>query len=199
MDGLRGVVPRKTKANVEALDREGKPLRVSAEGFLAVILQHEIDHLDGKVFLDRMTDLSTLTQLEEWYAHWGGKRPVDPSAKDPIGTSGIDHVGLVVDDVEQARAWYVDLFGMRESSREASFVSLRVNEQFVFLLAREAPATPTALAHVAFRVSREEFEKALAGLSARGIGIDEGPRKRGSGRSVYFKDPWGNQIELHHP
>ena len=185
--------------NVEALDREGKPLRIAAEGFFAVILQHEIDHLDGKVFLDRMADLSTLTQLEEWYAHWGGRRPVDPSATDPVGTSGIDHVGLAVDDVEKARAWYVDLFGMRDSARAANFVSLRVNEQFVFLLGRETAPSATALAHVAFRVTPEEFDKSLEALAARGISIDEGPRKRGSGRSVYFKDPWGNQIELHHP
>lgn len=193
------MVARKTKANVEALDPDGQSVRIDAEGFLAVILQHEIDHLDGKLFLDRMSDLSTLAQLEEWYAWWGGKRPVDPAATNPIGISGIDHVGLAVDDVEKARAWYVELFGMREVSRAENFVSLRVNEQFVFLLSRQTPSTPTALAHVAFRVTREEFEKALQGLATRGISIDEEPKRKGSGRSVYFKDPWGNQLELHHP
>ncbi len=205
VDNLRGVVTRSTKVVVDALDREGQPQPLAADGFLAVILQHEIDHLDGKVFLDRMKDLSTLTQLEEWYAYWDGRRPVDPAAKDPIGTSGIDHVGLVARDLEASRAWFVDLFGMREHSRSSNFVCLRVNEQYVFLLdeeatrAREGPNPRTALAHLALRVTREEFDRALETLAAKGIAIDEGPRQRGAGRSIYFKDPSGNQIELHHP
>lgn len=44
---------------VEALDLEGAPVRLDAEGFEAVVLQHEIDHLDGILFLDRVTNVKT--------------------------------------------------------------------------------------------------------------------------------------------
>jgi peptide deformylase len=63
---LRGLVPRSTKITVDYLDREGNPITVNAEGFSAVVLQHEIDHLHGKVFLDRMSDLSQLSYVEEF-------------------------------------------------------------------------------------------------------------------------------------
>ena len=43
---------------------------VAAQGFLAVVLQHEIDHLHGKVFLDRMTDLTQLAYNEEFETYW---------------------------------------------------------------------------------------------------------------------------------
>ena len=62
---LRGLVPRSKKVVVEYFDREGKPIAVDAEGFFAVVLQHEIDHLLGKVFLDRMKNFSQLAYLEE--------------------------------------------------------------------------------------------------------------------------------------
>jgi peptide deformylase len=55
---------------VQALDRQGLPLDIEAEGLYAVCIQHELDHLIGKVFLDRMTDLSTLTQLHEFSHYW---------------------------------------------------------------------------------------------------------------------------------
>ena len=63
---LRGLVPRSTKITVDYFDREGNPISVNAEGFTAIVLQHEIDHLHGKVFLDRMPDLSQLAYLEEF-------------------------------------------------------------------------------------------------------------------------------------
>jgi peptide deformylase len=63
---LRGLVPRSKKITVEYFDREGNPITVDAEGFPAVVLQHEIDHLHRKVFLDRMSDLSQLAYLEEF-------------------------------------------------------------------------------------------------------------------------------------
>jgi peptide deformylase len=49
-----GKVPRHTKVKVKALDLSGKPFRVTAEGFLARIFQHEIDHCNGTVFIDRI-------------------------------------------------------------------------------------------------------------------------------------------------
>lgn len=70
VDGLRGKVPRPSMIRVQALDRRGAPLDFEAVGLLAVCIQHELDHLRGKVFLDRMTDLSTLTQLDEFDQFW---------------------------------------------------------------------------------------------------------------------------------
>lgn len=51
-----GYVPRHTKVRVKALDIHGKPIRISATGFLARVLQHEIDHTNGKLFVDHIKD-----------------------------------------------------------------------------------------------------------------------------------------------
>lgn len=51
-----GKVPRHTKVRVDALDENGKQIRVKAEGFLARIFQHEIDHTNGKLFVDIIRD-----------------------------------------------------------------------------------------------------------------------------------------------
>lgn len=51
-----GKVPRYTKVRVKALDEQGKEFRVTAEGFLARIFQHEIDHTNGIVFIDHIKD-----------------------------------------------------------------------------------------------------------------------------------------------
>jgi peptide deformylase len=53
---IYGKVPRNTKARVKALDINGKEFRVTAEGFLARIFQHEIDHTKGVVFIDHIKD-----------------------------------------------------------------------------------------------------------------------------------------------
>ncbi len=50
-------VERAAKVVCEGLDRDGNPLRIEAEGLLAVCLQHEIDHLDGVLFVDRLSRL----------------------------------------------------------------------------------------------------------------------------------------------
>jgi peptide deformylase len=70
VDGLRGKVTRPSLVRVTALDRDGKCVDFEAAGLYAVCIQHEMDHLIGKVFLDRMTNLSTLTQLDEFTAYW---------------------------------------------------------------------------------------------------------------------------------
>ncbi len=62
---LRGIVPRYKSIRVQARDRHGKELDFVASGFHARVIQHESDHLNGKVFLDRMRDLSTLAYLQE--------------------------------------------------------------------------------------------------------------------------------------
>ncbi|MFO0730435.1 MAG: peptide deformylase [Nitrospiraceae bacterium] len=56
VDGLRGKVTRPSVVRVTALDRTGKRQDIEASGLYAVCIQHEIDHLIGKVFLDRMAE-----------------------------------------------------------------------------------------------------------------------------------------------
>jgi peptide deformylase len=63
---LRGLVPRHPAVRVRGLDRAGKPVDYLAEGFEARIVQHEFDHLNGVVFLDRMRDLHSLAFYDEW-------------------------------------------------------------------------------------------------------------------------------------
>lgn len=53
---LYGKVPRYSKVRIKALDLSGKEVRFSAEGFLARVFQHEIDHTNGLVFLDHIKD-----------------------------------------------------------------------------------------------------------------------------------------------
>lgn len=53
---IYGKVPRHSKIRLKALDETGKEVRFSAEGFLARVFQHEIDHTNGKVFLDHIKD-----------------------------------------------------------------------------------------------------------------------------------------------
>jgi len=67
---LRGKVPRFTRVRVEAYGRDGKRLRFTAEGFHARVVQHECDHLDGKVYLDRMRSMETLSFLPEFQRYW---------------------------------------------------------------------------------------------------------------------------------
>lgn len=55
--GIYEKVTRAERVTVEALDRDGKPFRVDAEGLLAVCVQHEIDHLLGKVFVEYLSRL----------------------------------------------------------------------------------------------------------------------------------------------
>lgn len=51
-----GYVPRYSKVRVKALDLDGGEIRIKAEGFLARVLQHEIDHTNGKVFIDHIKE-----------------------------------------------------------------------------------------------------------------------------------------------
>lgn len=55
--GYRSDVARAEKVTVEATDLDGRPVTIEAEGLLAVCLQHELDHLDGVLFIDRISRL----------------------------------------------------------------------------------------------------------------------------------------------
>jgi peptide deformylase len=54
---FRADVKRSASVLVTGYDREGKPLNIEADGFLAIVLQHEIDHLNGTLFIDRISAL----------------------------------------------------------------------------------------------------------------------------------------------
>jgi peptide deformylase len=66
---LRGVVPRFKSIKLEALDRYGKPYLLEAHDFFARVIQHECDHLDGVVYLDRMQGMHSLSFIKEWDDH----------------------------------------------------------------------------------------------------------------------------------
>ena len=67
---IRGRVTRATDVRVRALDRHGKPISMTADGFPARVIQHETDHLDGVLFFDRMTSFESLTFLDEYSRYW---------------------------------------------------------------------------------------------------------------------------------
>ena len=66
---LRGLVPRLKRLKLDALDRHGKPYSIEAQDFFARVVQHECDHLDGNVYLDRMKDMRSLTFIKEFEDH----------------------------------------------------------------------------------------------------------------------------------
>ncbi len=66
---LRGIVPRLKRLKLDALDRHGKPYTLEAADFFARVIQHECDHLDGRVYLDRMSDMRSLTFIKEFEDH----------------------------------------------------------------------------------------------------------------------------------
>ncbi len=70
---MHGRVSRPLRVRLDALDEEGRAYSVEFEDFAARVCQHEADHLDGVVFLDRMDNLSTLTFGDEYRRHWAPK------------------------------------------------------------------------------------------------------------------------------
>jgi peptide deformylase len=69
VDGYRAIVPRRRRIRVSALDRDGQPFEREAIGWYARILQHEVDHLDGRLYLERMlprTLVSASSYTQQW-------------------------------------------------------------------------------------------------------------------------------------
>jgi peptide deformylase len=64
--GLRGYVERPSKIEVNYLDERGKPQTRIAEGFLATVFQHELDHLDGVLYVDKVADKAKFAFTEEY-------------------------------------------------------------------------------------------------------------------------------------
>ena len=71
---MRGSVPRRTAVRLECYDRDAQRVDLVAKDFFARVIQHETDHLNGIVYLDRMRDLSSLSYLAEWQRYALGVR-----------------------------------------------------------------------------------------------------------------------------
>jgi peptide deformylase len=67
---LRGVVHRPRRVRVDYLALDASEQSLEAEGFLATVLQHELDHLQGVLFVDRVRDTRRLATVEEYQRHW---------------------------------------------------------------------------------------------------------------------------------
>ena len=63
--GWAGEVPRHARIVVKGLDKQGQRIRIEAEGLLARVFQHELDHLDGVLFTDRISDPEKIWQIKE--------------------------------------------------------------------------------------------------------------------------------------
>jgi peptide deformylase len=63
---LRGIVKRVAKIKLTALDRHGAPIEMECRGFKAGTMQHEVDHLDGKIFVDRVEDPLSFSTWSEY-------------------------------------------------------------------------------------------------------------------------------------
>jgi peptide deformylase len=72
LSGFVAIVPRARHVRVSCLDEHGKRKTIEASGWYARILQHEIDHLNGRMYIDRM-DSRTLTSLDNLGKFWKGK------------------------------------------------------------------------------------------------------------------------------
>ena len=79
--GFSAVVPRARTVRVEYLDEKGEHRSVEASGWYARILQHEIDHLDGALYIDRMRSRS-FGSVENWNRFWKGK-PIGEASSTP--------------------------------------------------------------------------------------------------------------------
>jgi peptide deformylase len=66
LPGLNDVVERSARVVVSGIDRAGMQTRFAADGLLARVLQHEIDHLDGILFIDRVSPLKRQMLLKKW-------------------------------------------------------------------------------------------------------------------------------------
>jgi peptide deformylase len=63
--GYRGLVRRSEQVRAKALDRNGRLVRIKADQLLAQALEHEIDHLDGVLYIDRLVDRDSLWKIDE--------------------------------------------------------------------------------------------------------------------------------------
>ena len=80
LNGLMALVPRARRVRVECLDEKGQPQGIEAGGWYARILQHEIDHLGGTLYIDRMVE-RTLMTVDNYRKYWAGKNAAEVKAE----------------------------------------------------------------------------------------------------------------------
>lgn len=74
LPGFMALVPRAMRVEVDCLDHNGEPVHIKAEGWHARILQHEIDHINGTLYIDRMLG-GSFTSMENYTKFWKDKSP----------------------------------------------------------------------------------------------------------------------------
>ena len=85
LEGFSAIVPRARRVRVECVNEQGEPRIIEAEGWYARILQHEIDHLLGNIYIDRMRG-RTFTSSDNFNRFWHGKRIEEVRAE--LGSAG---------------------------------------------------------------------------------------------------------------
>jgi peptide deformylase len=83
--GLTGLVPRHQSVRVTYLDENGGQRREAFTGYVARVVQHELDHLAGTIFLDRMTSMGSITTVTNWLRFHRQASPEQTTA----GTSSV--------------------------------------------------------------------------------------------------------------
>ena len=73
LPGIRGLVPRHESIVVHYINESGKKIKMKLSGFQARVFQHEIDHLNGILYVDRMSDMKTLMTFQEFKKRILGK------------------------------------------------------------------------------------------------------------------------------
>lgn len=82
--GLRGKVSRPNKISVTALNEKGKKVEFVAEGFAATVVQHEYDHLDGVLYVDRIADLKTGFAFNKEYTKFLATPETSPEVEEEV-------------------------------------------------------------------------------------------------------------------
>lgn len=128
--------------------------------------------------------------------------------------SGILEAALYVDDLDRAEAFYGGVLGLERIARaESRHVFFRCGEAVVLLFIADATMTPPSAGarlpvpphgakgpgHLCFRGTADEIERFRAHLEGEGVAIEADFEWPNGGRSIYFRDPAGNSLEIAEP
>ena len=75
LPGIRALVPRHNRIEVKFTSRSGEQIETAYDGFIARVFQHELDHLDGTVFIDRVESTQDIVMEKEWRRIIAGRKP----------------------------------------------------------------------------------------------------------------------------